>query len=87
MKPSDELQAALSGQIRVSDLSEGVRSWLRLPVYRIACRLLAMTKDDMIKAADKLPVDIKQLAREECRRLLVLRRYLYEQKNKHASRA
>jgi hypothetical protein len=74
LKPSDELTAALTGQLPVSELSDGVLNRLKLPVYFIACSLLLMTRNDMIKAAEELPDDIKQLAREECRRLLEIRR-------------
>jgi len=54
MRPSQQMKQALQGDL--SQCDESVKSWLRLHVYREACRILAMPFDRRKKAVQDNPL-------------------------------
>ena len=70
MKPSQQMKQALTGDL--SQCDESVQSWLRLHVYREACRILAMPFDKRKKAVQDNP--LADMVGAEVKRLFEIRK-------------
>ena len=70
MRPSQQMKKALTGDL--SQCDESVKSWLRLHVYREACRILAMPFDRRKNAILDHP--LSDMVEEQVTRLFELRK-------------
>ncbi|MCK9506084.1 MAG: hypothetical protein M0Q95_18125 [Porticoccaceae bacterium] len=70
VKPSEQLKLYAGGQRE--GISDAVKSWARLEIYRTACQCLAAP--DTKAALASLPDHIRGQVREEAVRLYKLRR-------------
>lgn len=66
----ERLKDALLGNIPIDELLPFERSALRIHIYFRASEILDMSQSDMKRAGESLPDDIRDLVREECKRLL-----------------
>lgn len=72
-KAQEQLEACLAGRLPYSELSEALRSAIRIHVYFRASALLDLPVAKRKEAGGQLPDDIRDLVREECKRLLLYR--------------
>jgi hypothetical protein len=70
----DRIAACLDGSLPYDALSEFEQSAIRIHVYFRASALLDLPKDKRKQAGEQLPPDIRDLVRDECKRLLEHRR-------------
>jgi hypothetical protein len=73
-RTEERLKDALSGRLRVSELCDFERSALRIHIYFRASELLDMPRNEMKKAGESLPEDIRDLVRAECQRIIQYRK-------------
>jgi len=66
----DRIAACLAGEIPYDALGEFERSAIRIHIYFRASALLDLPRDKMKQAGEQLPPDVRNLVREECKRLL-----------------
>jgi len=69
-KIQERLEACLAGKLPYSELGRFEQSAIRIHVYFRASALLDLPKDKRKQAGEQLPPDIRDLVREECKRLL-----------------
>ena len=69
-KAQERLGSCLRGDLPYSHLSEALKSAIRIHVYFRASALLDLPVANRKEAADQLPEDIRNLVRDECKRLL-----------------
>lgn len=72
-KAQEQLDACLRGDMAYAELSEALKSAIRIHVYFRASALLDLPVDKRKEAGEQLPDDIRDLVREECKRLLQYR--------------
>lgn len=72
-RASVDIVEALHGKQPYSSLSEACQSALRIHIYLRAKAILELPREHRAEAAFQLPEDIRDLVREECKRLLKLR--------------
>jgi len=72
--PNQNIASALAGTLPLSSLSPAERSAIRLPIYLRATAMLELPRSEMVQAAESLPVQIRDMVREECKRLMLIRR-------------
>ena len=73
-KAQEQLEACLRGELPYAELSEALKSAIRIHIYYRASALLDLPKEKRKQAGEQLPPDIRDLVREECKRLLNHRR-------------
>jgi hypothetical protein len=74
MKPSQQIKSALEGALSLDEIEPASISSMRLAIYNIACKVLALPSNDLKrKEIEKHPPEIQTLIRAECRRLYDLR--------------
>ncbi len=73
-KAQEQLEACLRGELPYNQLSEALQSAITIHVYFRASALLDLPVDKRKQAGEQLPEDIRNLVRDECKRLLKLRR-------------
>ena len=71
MRPSSQMQKVISGKMQPEDCDEAVQSWLRLPVYHEASRILSLPFDR--RAAEIEKHKLSELVKQEVIRLHELR--------------
>lgn len=64
----------ITGKASVVDLHPWQRAGLSMAVYRLSCEILAMPISERKKAGGSLPAEVRDLVRDECRRLAEYRR-------------
>lgn len=69
-KAQEQLEACLRGDLPYASLSDALRSAIRIHVYFRASALLDLPVAKRKEAGEQLPEDIRDLVREECKRLL-----------------
>ena len=69
-KAQEQLEACLRGELPYADLSDALKSAIRIHVYFRASALLDLPKEKRKQAGEQLPPDIRDLVREECKRLI-----------------
>lgn len=69
-KAQERLEACLDGRVRYDSLSDALKSAIRIHVYFRASALLDLPVDRRKEAGEQLPEDIRNLVRDECKRLL-----------------
>jgi hypothetical protein len=69
-KAQERIGACLAGTLAYSELSEAEKSAIRIHIYFRASAMLDLPRDKMKQAGEQLPPDIRDLVREECKRLL-----------------
>lgn len=69
-KAQEQLEACLSGRLSYAELSEALKSAIRIHVYFRASAMLDLPVAKRKEAGEQLPDDIRGLVREECKRLL-----------------
>ena len=69
-KAQERIAECLAGTLPHSELSEAEQSAIRIHVYFRASAILDLPHDKMKQAGKQLPPDIRDLVREECKRLL-----------------
>ena len=70
MKPTKEIEGALTGALSLDEISPASVSALRLPVHRIALAVLHLrTNDRKRERIEQYPKDIQTMIKKECRRL------------------
>lgn len=74
MSIHDKIKAALAGEIEPEALGPYWQHDLAMPVYKMACKLLDMPKEQRGKVTATLPPRILELCRAEAVRLSTLRR-------------
>lgn len=72
-KTEERLKDALLGSLPISELLPFERSALRIHIYFRASEILDMSQAGRKRAGESLPDDIRDLVREECKRLLQYR--------------
>lgn len=72
-RASVDIVEVLHGRQPYASLSEACQSALRIHVYLRAKALLELPRERRADAAAQLPEDVRELVREECKRLLKLR--------------
>jgi len=72
--PNQNIAQALAGTLPLPSLTVAEGSAIRLPIYLRAAAMLELPRAEMAKAAEGLPVEIRDLVREECKRLMLIRR-------------
>ena len=70
----ERLERCLSGKLPYSELGRFEQSAISIHVYFRAREILELPPDLRKEAAMQLPEDIRDLVREECKRLLTHRR-------------
>lgn len=65
-----QIEAVLSGTASYYDLPDALKSAIRIHVYFRAYAILDLTPPERAKAGAELPEDIRNLVRDECKRLL-----------------
>ena len=74
MKPSQQIKAALEGALPLDKLEPASLSSMRLAIYNIACKVLALHSNEIKREEiEKHPEGIQVLIRAECRRVYDLR--------------
>lgn len=73
-KPSKRIESALTGSLTVSELSKAELSAIRFPIYQQACKVLIASRDKQLAYFEKLPPEICDMMKKECRRIYDLRR-------------
>jgi hypothetical protein len=74
MKPSQQIQKALEGALSLDELEPASISSMRLAIYNIACKVLALPSNDMKREEiENHPEGIQVLIRAECRRIYDMR--------------
>lgn len=73
-RASERIMRFLDGSMKLSELTDAERSALRLPIYQAAVRLLEMPRWRVKEAAELLPEEVRDLVREEYKRLYMMRR-------------
>jgi hypothetical protein len=74
MKPSQQIQKALEGALSLDELEPASISSMRLAIYNVACKVLALPSNDMRREEiERHPEGIQTLIRAECRRVYNLR--------------
>ncbi len=53
-RPSQQMSDILSGKLEPCEADQAVQSWLRLPVYKMALRVLALPKDQRRAELDRI---------------------------------
>lgn len=75
MKPSDQITSALTGALKLSEISDASRSALSFQIYKIARDVLAESKNEKRKQIiETYPAEIQNLLRTECRRIYEMRK-------------
>lgn len=75
MKPSQQIKAALEGALSLDELEPASISSMRLAIYNIACKVLALPSNDLKREEiENHPYGIQTLIRAECRRIYDMRR-------------
>ena len=75
MKPTKEMEGALSGAFTLEEISPASVSALRLVIYKHALSVLSLrTNERKRKYIEKLPAGIQVMLRAECRRLFDMRK-------------
>lgn len=69
-KAQEQLEACLRGDLPYRELSDALKSAIQIHVYFRASALLDLPADKRREAAMQLPEDIRNLVRDECKRLL-----------------
>ena len=69
-KAQEQLEACLSGRLPYNELSEALKSAIRIHVYFRASAMLDLPVAKRKEAGEQLPEDIRDLVREECKRIL-----------------
>jgi len=69
-KTQKRLKQCLAGNLNYSDLERFERSAISIHIYFRARAMLDLPRDKMKQAGEQLPPDIRDLVREECKRLL-----------------
>lgn len=69
-KAQEQISACLAGTLPYSELGRFEKSAIRIHIYFRASALLDLPKDKRKKAGEQLPPDIRDLVRDECKRLL-----------------
>lgn len=69
-KAQEQLEACLRGDLPYSQLSKALQSSIRIHVYFKASAILDLPTPERSKAGAELPEDIRNLVRDECKRLL-----------------
>lgn len=69
-KAQEQLEACLGGELPYADLSDALKSAIRIHVYFRASALLDLPIAQRKAAGKQLPEDIRNLVRDECKRLL-----------------
>lgn len=73
MSIHDQIKSVLNGECDPESLGPYWRFDLALPIYKTACKLLDMPKDQRQQLTDHIPPRILDLCRAEAKRLLALR--------------
>lgn len=69
-RPSEQMKAILSGTMPPSEADESVQSWLRLPVYNMAVRVLSFGTKEARRVAllmvcgDEIRAMVEEKAKE-----------------------
>ncbi len=74
MSIHDRIKAALAGEIEPETLGPYWQHDLAMPVYKMACKLLDMPKEQRARVTATMPPRILELCRAEAKRLSTLRR-------------
>ena len=69
-KTQERLEACLRGDLPYDDLSDALKSAIRIHVYFRASALLDLPVAKRKEAGGQLPEDMRNLVRDECKRLL-----------------
>ena len=69
-KAQEQLEACLRGDMAYAELSEALKSAIRIHVYLRASAMLDLPVSERKEAGEQLPPDIRDLVRDECKRLL-----------------
>lgn len=69
-KAQEQLEACLRGGLPYNQLSKALQSAIRIHIYFKASAILGLPPPERAKAGEKLPEDIRNLVRDECKRLL-----------------
>jgi len=69
-KAQEQLEACLRGDMAYADLSDALKSAIRIHIYFRASALLDLPAKKRKEAGKQLSEDIRDLVREECKRLL-----------------
>ena len=72
-RTTENIKSFVTGDISHDQLTESERSVLRFWVYKVACRVLAMSQDKRKQATANMPEGFKNLVRLECIRLIKIR--------------
>lgn len=72
-RAQDDIVSVLHGRQPYSSLSEALQSAIRIHIHLRAKALLELPVERRAEAGAQLPKDIRDLVREECKRLLKLR--------------
>lgn len=70
VKAQERLEACLRGDLPYEGLSDALKSAIRIHVYFRASALLDLPVDRRKEAGEQLPEDMRNLVRDECKRLL-----------------
>ena len=73
-RASERISRFMDGSMKLSELTDAERSALRLPIYQAAVRLLEMPRSRVKASAESLPEEVRDLVREEYKRLYRVRR-------------
>jgi len=73
-KATTRIKQCLDGDLPYSELTKFEKSALSIHIYFRASAMLDLSREDMAKAGQQLPPDIRDLVRDECKRLLEYRR-------------
>lgn len=69
-KAQEQLEACLRGELAHSQLSKALKSAIRIHIYFRASAILDLPPGGRAMAGAELPEDIRNLVRDECKRLL-----------------
>lgn len=69
-KAQEQLEACLRGELAYSQLSKALKSAIRIHIYFLASAILGLPPTERAKSGSELPEDIRNLVRDECKRLL-----------------
>ena len=74
MRPTETLQAVISGRLARTDAPDWTKAGLSMATYRYACEVLSeRTKEGRRAALDRVPVGVREDVEAECKRLWNIR--------------
>lgn len=73
VRAQQKISDFIAGGLDYNELSPALKSAVRIHIYFRASALLDLSASERKKAAEQLPEQVRDLVREECKRLLKYR--------------